>query len=540
MPQILSCITNDHDPFFLALAAFICIGTTASAFVMMHRSTHIAVYRRAVVWQLSAGMISAIGLWATHFVAMIAFDADVFARFTLSSAFLSLGVSVVLQSFIAWRLGYDHFKKRMTLPYWAWGMISGLSVAAMHFTGMSGFHVSAMVLWNEPMVITSVLAGCAISAIGVQMYTLEPTLKMKAAQIGLMILSTLVLHFGSMAALTIIPTDMPAGGLDGIDKASLALVVIFCTCLIFFIGSLAFLADLQRIQENDELRQALFEKTNKMVTLAKEQTSLRIQAEAANAAKSTFLATMSHELRTPLNVIIGYGELIREDAEENGAKSTQNDAANIVGAAQNLLGVINDVLDITHMDSRQASLEICEFDVADLTVVTADAMMQAALENKNNLRVQLDPDHPHIATNDPKRVKQCLKHLLSNAAKFTKGGDIMLRVRRDDLYGVEAVAFSIIDTGIGIAADKIDMLFKPFSQIDGSVTRSHDGAGLGLALAQRLAHMMHGDIQVQSTPGQGSTFTLIIPVNWQALSAAEQEKPVGRIDADLDAFNVAA
>ncbi len=541
MLKIFGCIAHQHDPVLFGLAIFCCLLTTAGALLMMYRARDLPEYRHAMIWHLSAGMFAAVGLWVTHFVAMIAYKAGVPVTYTLSSALLSLGVSIIFQSVIAWRLGHDSYKKRVTVPYWTWGVLSALGVATMHFIGMSGFNAPGILVWDNKMIAASLFAGCAAGGLAVQLHARASTLLTKTAQIGLMIVSVLALHFGGMAALTIIPIDSAQVVMNGVDKASLALVVAFCACLILFVGSLAVLADQQRLQENDELRQALFEESNKMAVLAQQQALLRKQAETANIAKSTFLATMSHELRTPLNAIIGYGELIREDAEAEDIEATRQDASQIVTAAQRLLGVIDDVLDISMIESSQMSLNAHEFDVASLTQVCAGAMQRAAFENGNSLRTQLEDQLP-VVVNDAKRVKQCLTHLLSNAAKFTTNGVITLRVRAAEFHDTPCIAFDVIDTGVGIAPEHRTKLFQPFSQIDGSDTRRHGGAGVGLAISRRLARLMGGDILVESEPGQGSTFTLIVAVNWSESTALNGQEYFDEFprEGGVDLFTAAA
>jgi len=397
---------------------------------------------------------------------------------------------------------------------------------------------------HDPVLLGLAVFVCLLtttSALAMLLHACNSTPPAKPAQIGLTIFSFMALHLGGMAALTIILIGAAPGSMNGVDKASLALVVVFCAGLILFISSLVVLANQRRLRENDALRRALFEETNKMVVLAQQQVSLRKQAEDANVAKSTFLATMSHELRTPLNAIIGYGELIREDAEAEDIEATRQDANQIVQAAQHLLGVIDDVLDISMIESSQMSLNVHEFDVANLTQVCTSAMLRAAYENGNSLRTQLE-DHPRIAINDAKRVKQCLTHLLSNAAKFTANGQITLRVRATEFNNAPAIAFDVIDTGVGIAPEHRSKLFQPFSPIDGSDTRRHQGAGLGLAISRRLARIMGGDIIAESESGRGATFTLIIAADWSEAAMMNATEILGEAqrDSEVELFSAVA
>ena len=490
MPRILACLTQQHDPLLFGLAIVICLMTSACAVFMADRARQHADTRKGLFWRLGSGAIAGIGIWATHFVAMTAFNAGAPVLFAIVPVFTSLALSLGVQILAALGTQRSLMHDEGPAPLWIWGALSGLGIAAMHFVGMSGFEVSAITIWNDRLVVIGIALGCLAAAASAGLAVKKRTRSTQAAQIGLLGLAICAVHFLSMAAMTITPLAAEATIEGSVDKTVLGLLVGFNSFLIVFVALLFAAADsyLDKQRMHETLRQ---------------------QAEAANVAKSTFLATMSHELRTPLNAVIGYGELIREDAEAEGADATRQDANRIVEAGQHLLTLINDVLDIAMIESSMIALDIQEFDVTSVTQLCVDATTNTAHENGNRLYLQVQ-GQPHVAINDVKRVKQCLMHLLSNAAKFTRNGDITLRLRGMEFRGAPAIAFDVIDTGAGIAPENLEKLFKPFSQIDGSTTRRHDGAGLGLAVSKHLAEMMGGDILVQSALGRGSTFTLVI------------------------------
>ncbi|MCQ3976180.1 MAG: hypothetical protein DPW09_22360 [Anaerolineae bacterium] len=263
-------------------------------------------------------------------------------------------------------------------------------------------------------------------------------------------------------------------------------------------------------------------------------------AEAANRAKSTFLANMSHELRTPLTAIIGYTELIQEDAEELGYTDLAPKLGRIHASGTHLLAVINDILDFSKIEAGKMELYLENFEVASLIndlLVTA----QPLVEKKGN-RLQL-----HCAADlgamqaDSTRLRQVLLNLLSNAAKFTEGGTISLTVEKEttNSRGAEerrgrgeiispaplpprtpAVIFRVSDSGIGMTPEQVEHLFEAFSQADSSTTKKYGGTGLGLAISRRFCQMMGGDITVESEVGRGSAFTVRLPVDGRG--AAEQ------------------
>jgi signal transduction histidine kinase len=258
---------------------------------------------------------------------------------------------------------------------------------------------------------------------------------------------------------------------------------------------------LDEIERRDvELKQA-FEQLEKA----------REEAEAANVAKSQFLATMSHELRTPLNAIIGYSELLMEVGAENGADpESQDDLERIRGAGANLLMLINDVLDLSKIEGGGMSPMVGAVNVAALVTDAAATVKPAAMANGNALHIEASEDLGDAET-DGFKLNQCLLNLLSNAAKFTKDGAIALRARRLNEDGADWLVFDVTDTGIGISPETQARLFRPFVQADASTTRAYGGTGLGLAITRRLAQMLGGDVTVKSTLGQGATFTLRVP-----------------------------
>lgn len=230
----------------------------------------------------------------------------------------------------------------------------------------------------------------------------------------------------------------------------------------------------------------------------------RVAAEAANRAKSRFLGTMSHELRTPLNAVIGYSEMLMEDL--SGTESVE-DLHRIQGSGEHLLALVNDILDVPKIDAGEIALHPERFDLEPLVRRVVDDLRRAFEANENKLSLRLG-QAPRTMTADPVRVIQILTNLLSNAAKFAPAG----RVRLEVLTADADVVFSVRDTGIGIANDDLDHIFDPFRRAARTTTREYDGTGLGLSIARSLAVLMGGTLDVESTLGEGSTFTLRMPI----------------------------
>lgn len=239
-------------------------------------------------------------------------------------------------------------------------------------------------------------------------------------------------------------------------------------------------------------------------------------AEEASKAKSSFLAKMSHELRTPLNAIIGYSEILREDAVDDGDTRTAEDLDKILNAARHLLGLINDVLDISKIEAGKMDLYLEEFDLARV-INEVIATAQPLIAKKGNTLALECPKDIGLMHADATKLRQMLLNLLSNASKFTEKGTITLRAARHPEDGTIEIAVS--DTGIGMTPEQLGRLFQAFSQADASTSSKYGGTGLGLAISKQFAQMMGGDITVTSKHGSGSTFTIRLPAR------VEQKKP---------------
>ena len=249
----------------------------------------------------------------------------------------------------------------------------------------------------------------------------------------------------------------------------------------------------------------------------------REAADAANHSKSVFLANMSHELRTPLNAIIGYSELLAEEAGDSGHVELIPDLEKIHVAGKHLLGLINDVLDLSKIEAGKMELNLETVQVSSLLEGVINTT--EPLVHKNGNRLVLEVVNPGTMHTDVTKLRQILFNLLSNASKFTANGSIHLRVRREHLGSRDWMAFAVEDTGIGITPAQQARLFETFAQAEASTQQKYGGTGLGLALSRRFAELLGGDIQLQSTAGQGTTFTVRVPASATLPKAAAQVAP---------------
>jgi signal transduction histidine kinase len=267
-----------------------------------------------------------------------------------------------------------------------------------------------------------------------------------------------------------------------------------------------------------KVRQAQLEQRNReLIDEVARQTSALV---AASKAKSAFLANMSHELRTPLNAILLYSEILQEDMKDPALDGLRNDAGKIQSAGRHLLGLIDDILDVSKIEAGRLRLELREIDLRTF-LHDLDATVRPLVEkNRNQFEVEAVnvPDHIY---SDPTRLRQILVNLLSNSAKFTKNGQVLLRAWPEGAH----LLVMVQDNGIGMTQEQQLKVFEEFEQADESTTRRFGGTGLGLTLVKKFTGLLGGELSLQSTPGKGTTFTLKIPQSGPPLGGIPGAEP---------------
>ena len=263
----------------------------------------------------------------------------------------------------------------------------------------------------------------------------------------------------------------------------------------------------QSLQDKVDSATSQLQSVNKMLEEAVNS------ANQANMAKSTFLANMSHELRTPMNAIIGYGEILEEDIKKQEYSNLIPDIKKVRTSSKHLLSLISDILDLSKIEAGKMEFTPMQFDLLQLTDEIEATIKPLILEGNNTYAVEIQTNSNEMYT-DLTKLKQILLNLLSNACKFTKNGEIKLKISSHNQKQTEYLNFEIIDTGIGVPADKMTTLFDSFTQVDSTTTKKFGGTGLGLAISRRYAKIMGGDIQVESKENLGSRFIVTMPLQF--------------------------
>jgi signal transduction histidine kinase len=507
MMRVADCIVDGHDLWLVVVAGLICMLASHTAFSLLHRTMQQQGGQRSV-WLVAAAVAMGSGVWSTHFIAMLAYRTPLLVGYNLPLTALSAAIALGLSGVGLWIV----LRGRNALG----GAVCGAMIGAMHFTGMAAFEGPFWIEWNRDYVAASIVIGIGVSSLAFVLLRRAKSLRDRMAVVTLFTLAICGLHFTAMSAVTLAfdPLGGPAGNW-GIERQALAVVVAAVALLLLGIGMVSavidgYLADRNAL-EAARLRRYVTELEGTRNELQATTASLSLALEAAatsSQSKSQFLATMSHELRTPLNVIIGFSELLKSEAlGPLGDPRYREYSADIHASGSHLLSLINDVLDFSkaeagRLDLREEPLDLREV-LSDCLRLTAPGAREAGI----TVTADLPSAAPSVLA-DARRMKQIALNLLSNALKFTPSGGT---VKVSLLVDGDGMAVVVSDSGIGMTPEQIPVALEPFGQVDSSLSRQHEGTGLGLPLCRRFAEAHGGSLTIESAIGEGTSVTVRLP-----------------------------
>ena len=510
MPYLADPLRETYQPglILLSLAVIFFAGFTALTLAGRFQTS---TGRTRTGWLLGAAIALGGGIWAMHFVAMLAFDMGMPVRYAPGMTVVSFLVAVAV---VALGLAIVAVRpdSRWSLP--VAGIITGLGVSAMHYTGMDAMQMGAMIQWDRTLVTLSVLIGIAASVAALWLSFNSRTLRSKLIASVLMTIAVAGMHYTGMAAASYTPLHGALTPAEGISSEILAIAVASASFGILFLALVAAMFDetLANRAQAEALR--LRHMNEKLEAMVAERTiellKAKQSAERASNAKTDFLASMSHELRTPLNAVIGYSELLIEESEAKGQKDGLGDLEIIRSSGKHILALINDILDLAKIESGKMEIAVDRARLSELIDDSLAVCRRQVAQNGNKLKIELDSALTFVDT-DVTKLRQAIINLLSNAGKFTKDGEIVLTTRGYKHHGAEWVEIAVRDTGVGIAPEYHAAVFEDFHRGDSNTARTHGGTGLGLALSRRLIRLLGGDIIVESAAGQGSLFAIRLP-----------------------------
>src|SRR5947209_2284535 len=509
-----------YDTGLVALSVLV---ATLAAFVALSISGRIvAANSRGAQWAwASAGaMAMGGGISGMHFIGMLAFSLPCGVTYAPVGTVLSM-IPGILASGVALHAisqRTDPGFKRLAVG----AVLMGAGIGLMHYTGMAAMEPQALLRYDPGLVAVSIVVavGLAFVSLGIRFRfhaTVPYPMLATALAAPIMGFAVAGMHYTAMQASIFFPlADAPLANMVTSPMFLAALITIFIV-LIMAITLVATFAGRQV-----ELAQSLAAEVAERKRTEDELIKARQQAEAANHAKSQFLATMSHEIRTPMNGVVGTANLLATTPLND--RQTQL-VHNLVRSGQALIGIIHDILDLSKIEAGRFELANVDFDPRELIAEVTDLFCERCTSKGLEFVYFITEDVPRRLTGDPARLRQVLVNLVGNAVKFTERGEILIEVSLADSTAKDATLHcSVSDTGIGIDPEQQARIFDSFHQVDASMTRSRGGTGLGLSIVKELVAIMDGDIGVESEVGSGSQFWFTARL---ARSADEAEIPCG-------------
>jgi diguanylate cyclase len=518
-----------HDPWLVALSYLTAAFGSYVALDMVERLRSTSG-RARLVWHAGAAAALGGGIWSMHFIGMLAFRAAVPLSYDPAITAASLAIAIV---FVA--AGVEVVRRGATVParLLSAGLLVGLGVAAMHYTGMAALRLPGSVAYEPLWFAASVAIAVAAASVALILaFALREAWQRAAAALA-MAFAICGMHYTGMRATVILLDPLAALG-DPVSQAPLATAVAAGTYGLLILALVAVFADrrltaaaareadrlrainraleqevAERQRVEGELKVARDGLEQRVMERTRDLEDARARAEAASRAKSDFLANMSHELRTPLNAIIGFAELLEFNSAREPLTAKQGRSVEqIAKSGRHLLRLIDEVLDLARVEAGRLTLSLEAVEVAGVVDEVASTLQAVAEAAEVTIHVRGTTDAPPVLA-DRTRLAQVLSNLVSNAIKYNRrGGTVHVEIQRNR-DGTAQI--SVHDTGTGIPVDRLSELFQPFNRLG----REHgpiEGTGIGLTITKRIVEAMEGRIEVDSTPGVGSIFRVFLPI----------------------------
>jgi NO-binding membrane sensor protein with MHYT domain len=508
-------IQHSYDPGLVTLSVLIAMLASYAALDLAGRVS-VAAGRARALWILGGATGMGLGIWSMHFVGMLAFQMPMPVKYAPSLVFASVVVAITATAFALWTAS----RPSVRLPHLAAAAVAmGGGIAGMHYIGMAAMDVNATLHYDPALWWTSIAIAVAASFVALNLFRLlsrEESRRMRllrGAAAVVMGFAIAGMHYTGMAAahFTSAPGS-PVTAQNDIDNFVLVVAVILAALIGIGITLLA----------------AMMDRIVRARTVEAELRAAKDAAEETTRAKSEFLSNMSHELRTPLNSVIGFANVILKNKAGNLRPQDIAYLGRIVANGRHLLGLINGILDLSKIEAGKVELQLETVDIGALVRETV-LELEGQVHGRELQLVADVPDDLDSLETDRAKLKQIVINLVGNALKFTEKGSVSVRVISDERTG-RPTRVDVVDTGVGIPADRLDAMFEAFKQADSSTSRVYGGTGLGLTITRSLAQLMGFDVRVESTPGFGSTFSLLLEP-WGASNADPVLKdiPVGMI-----------
>jgi signal transduction histidine kinase len=408
------------------------------------------------------------------------------------------------------------------------GAITGVAISTMHYIGTAALRIPAQSHWNVSYVVASLVIGVLASSLALQVAVRRNDLKGYIIAAGMFAFGIVGMHFTAMSAVDFVPDPTVTGSGVLIASDAVAIAVAACVILIMGLGVVGAIVDhhlaYRAVGEAARLHSYIeeLETTKQQLEITTRNLKWALSAaDAANDAKSRFLAAMSHELRTPLNAVIGFAELFRMEASGPlGDPRYREYACDIHAGGLHLLQLINEILEVSSLNLGDIHLREEEIDVTAKIGRVVRVMLPDATKAGVQLDFRIAPFLPNLRA-DRQKLWLILINLISNAIKFTPaGGDVLVTAKLCDA----GMAIAVRDTGIGIAPEDLSKVFERFWQADNGLSRKYEGTGLGLPIARDLVELHGGGLSLESTPGSGTSATIVLPANRLISKPADAEQ----------------